>query len=508
MAQYFGIVAANYASTPDTAVLDIAGDIDIRARVAPNDWTANNNFMGKWGGNGARSYMAVLTATSAVQLFVSPDGTASVSSTSSDATGFTDGTVHWVRATLDVDNGAGNRVTDYYTSDDGVGWTLLTQRVNAGTTSIFNSASLLLGGRSQFNFGDFTGKLYQLQVYDGINGTLVADLNADDFVVGDTAGDTAVDSTGKTWTLVGSTIEVFADAGPILVDVNPATEQELARPITAVKPILVEVGPVSETELSQPITPLISRQVGVGPVAEAETANPIAPVNPRQVSVGQATEAEIANAIAPINPRDVTVGQAVEAETATPVTPLITRQIAVNPADEIESANPITPLVSREVAVGQVPEVETANPIDPQLGRRVNVGQATETELAGQITPATDRQVQVGTATETESANSILPLVGRLVPVGQAIEQETANPITVGRMVPVGRASERELARVIVPFRPTFIPVGTVIERELIRAITPSGGSSVDIGEMECAILSGEAACDTLRPTVDCKVLT
>jgi hypothetical protein len=75
---------------------------------------------------------------------VSNDGTAFLTINATTATGFSDGTSNWVRATIDVNDGAGNRVTKFYTSSNGTTWTQLgTTVTTAGTTTIFDGTAVL-----------------------------------------------------------------------------------------------------------------------------------------------------------------------------------------------------------------------------------------------------------------------------------------------------------------------------------------------------------------------------
>lgn len=198
--------SGNYASTPDSATLDITGDIDIRILMAPNDWTpsAINGLASKWVDATQRSFVFNLNTNGTFSLFWSSTGANLLSSTSTAATGFDDGSPHWIRVTLDVDNGASGRTTTFYTSEDGTTWTQLGATVVSTTTSIFASTSALAictdrsGGGTTF----LEGKLYRAQIYSGIDGTLAADFNPNDTTAGDTSF--ASIATGETWTINGT----------------------------------------------------------------------------------------------------------------------------------------------------------------------------------------------------------------------------------------------------------------------------------------------------------------
>lgn len=170
----------DYASAPDTAPLSITGDIDLRAEISADDFTpaTAQTLIGKWTASGnQRSYVLELAASGALVMRWSPDGTAILSMASTvSLPGVTDGvTVIWVRATLDVDDGGGNRVANFYWSTDNQAtWNQLGATVTvAGVTSIFDSTAVLEIG--SFNLGSsqmFAGDVYKAQVLNGIAGTL------------------------------------------------------------------------------------------------------------------------------------------------------------------------------------------------------------------------------------------------------------------------------------------------------------------------------------------------
>lgn len=194
--------SGNYASTPDTATLDITGDIDIRAYIAMDDWTPTTDtcVIGKYTTTGnQRSYNLHVINNGTLNIQWSEDGTVQKTKSSSVSTGFTDGTAHWIRVTLDVDNGASDAEVKFYTSEDGTTWTQLgTTQLNGATTSIFAGTAVLeIGSRQTGTAANMSGKVFQAQIYSGIAGTLVSGVTA--------TSSSLIDSTGKVWTLNGST---------------------------------------------------------------------------------------------------------------------------------------------------------------------------------------------------------------------------------------------------------------------------------------------------------------
>lgn len=174
--------SAQYLTFPNSAAFAITGDIDIRVRVAFDDWstggTPGQELLGKYGASGNRSWLFRITNTGLLQFFWYPTGTTAPGTFNSTASvytaGFVDGQPGWVRATLDVNNGAGGWTLTYFTSFDGTTWTQLgSQITNAGVTSIFVSTAQL---RTQQNANAVAvGYLLNYQVFNGIAGTLVLD---------------------------------------------------------------------------------------------------------------------------------------------------------------------------------------------------------------------------------------------------------------------------------------------------------------------------------------------
>lgn len=193
--------SGNTATTPDAAALDIVGDIDLRAKVAMDDWTpaAESTFIAKYTATGnQRSYALAVTTGGNLLLRWSEDGTVEKTATSSAAVSVSNSAIKWVRATMDVDNGSSNAAIVFYTSDDGATWTQLgTTQLNGATTSIFASTAVLeLGGRTVGTTHLLAGKIFEAQVLSGIAGTSVANPIA--------TNSTLSDATPRTWTINGT----------------------------------------------------------------------------------------------------------------------------------------------------------------------------------------------------------------------------------------------------------------------------------------------------------------
>lgn len=107
----------------------------------------------------------------------------------------------WVRATLDIDNGAGKMDGKWYYSFDGTTWVDFSSgwngtQPNAGALYTHTSADNII-------IGSFPGKLYDAEIRDGIGGTLVLDIDCDVLISGSQATFTA--ETGQTVTVSRAT---------------------------------------------------------------------------------------------------------------------------------------------------------------------------------------------------------------------------------------------------------------------------------------------------------------
>jgi hypothetical protein len=205
---YLLLYGYGYAGAPDNAALDITGDIDIRVDLEPNSWRPDVEYIiaAKWlttGNN--RSWALSLFSTGVVRLTWSVDGTNPVGVRWAETTvpvPANSGRVTF-RATLDVVNGV-NKTATFYTGTGGVSgsFTQLGSAVTTvGNTNIFSSAAgLTVGAMDGGNFFTggtvFSGRVYGLQVRNGIGGTVVAN---PDFTAQTVDDDAFTDSAGRVW---------------------------------------------------------------------------------------------------------------------------------------------------------------------------------------------------------------------------------------------------------------------------------------------------------------------
>lgn len=196
-------VEGSYASTPDDASIDITGDIDIRIDVTPTTWRPVEDIIlaGRWAGGD--SWMMVLRSDGELKLFWN-DGSSTIIHWSNVGGVPESSTRLTLRITMDVDDGAGNRLITYYTGESLDGpWTTLDTDGGTATSIAATDVDLTIGATSDGGTGfvgtsTFDGSVHGFRLYDGIDGTLVADL---EFTTEDPESRTVVDDTNLTWTL-------------------------------------------------------------------------------------------------------------------------------------------------------------------------------------------------------------------------------------------------------------------------------------------------------------------
>lgn len=188
--------AGYYFSAADSAALSITGDIDLRVDVWMPSWRLlASSFIGLFKSG---SYGLYVTTAGYLVMYWSADGTNyNTLSSSEPIPGSTVGRKA-VRATLDVNNGAGGKTARFYYSDDdtisGTWVEFGSANTTAGTTSIFNSTNALITTFS------WRGECYDIEVRNGIAGSIVA---KPAFTTRTAGASSFADSYGNTWTGAG-----------------------------------------------------------------------------------------------------------------------------------------------------------------------------------------------------------------------------------------------------------------------------------------------------------------
>jgi hypothetical protein len=213
--QFLRMPGANgdHVSTPHAAPLAITGDIDVRVDALLVNWLdAGDNLhtteiIGKLGGVSSDKAWFLGVRDNRLYFEWSPDGSSALGAASTVQLVVPPSGRLAVRATLDVDNGAGGRTVRFYTAPSGTAgpWTQLgADVVQAGTTSVFNAtaAALRIGDATSVGMTRAAGRCMAAEVRNGIGGTVVANPIFTAQPIGTTV---FADSAGRTWTLNGGT---------------------------------------------------------------------------------------------------------------------------------------------------------------------------------------------------------------------------------------------------------------------------------------------------------------
>lgn len=202
--------SSNYVSTPDAASLDITGDLDVRAELAPNWYgTANHLVIGKWETTGDQRSWVIRIYQGTLYFHYSTAGTSASSWFAGRPLPVLPQRAA-IRVTFDADNGTGSREIRFYWAESLAGpWTEFGDpAILAGLGAIHSGSAPLKVGPSDLTINPkiprlpFSGRGYKFEVRSGINGTVVA---SPDFTA-QAAGTTSfTDSAGKVWTLSSGT---------------------------------------------------------------------------------------------------------------------------------------------------------------------------------------------------------------------------------------------------------------------------------------------------------------
>lgn len=201
-----GTVATTYVLP-----LRITGDIDLRAKVALEDWTPTSATMllAKWGSDATKSYGLFVNTVGNIVLTTTVDGSTERVATSSVAAGITDKAPKWVRATRTASNGT----VTFYLSDDSISWTQLGTTISTTAGDIYVATSLFEIGTYKNGTGlPLKGKVLNAQVRAGIDGPVVVEFKPEESAA---PGTTFTDVSGRVWTINRS-----GDATAEIIDRN------------------------------------------------------------------------------------------------------------------------------------------------------------------------------------------------------------------------------------------------------------------------------------------------
>ena len=193
------------ATTPDTAGLSMTGDHDIQWWGERDSWASSADLISKYSTTGdQRSWILRAEAGGTLTLFWYPDGVTLHEARSEAQLPVWAGRIA-IRATLDVNNGAGGHTVRFeYAAAPGGPWVQLGgEIVGSGVTSVFDStAALTLGKEPTSSALAPVQRVHGFSVANGIGNPAVVSRTFASLTPGATS---FVDDQGRTWTItVGS----------------------------------------------------------------------------------------------------------------------------------------------------------------------------------------------------------------------------------------------------------------------------------------------------------------
>ncbi|GAA4676907.1 hypothetical protein GCM10023347_34100 [Streptomyces chumphonensis] len=207
---YLWIGATNARATvASSTALDVAEDLDVAVELALDQVPVQSSsyapwsmeIMGRYQITGdQRMWRVMVDQLARINFVWSADGIAFSVVASSEVLRYRPGQRFALRATLDVDDDAGGHTVRFFTAPTMAGpWEQLGDaHVGAGTTGVFQAgtADLEVGSISGLGFSAGRGRYYAVQLRDGIDGPLLADV---DFTAHGTGSSDVTDTVGRTW---------------------------------------------------------------------------------------------------------------------------------------------------------------------------------------------------------------------------------------------------------------------------------------------------------------------
>lgn len=179
-------VSGSYISTPDSVPVSVTGDIDVRIRVALDDWTpaASMVLLCHEGSTTQRSYDLMVLTSGSIVFRLSTDGSTFVDTGVNLGAIAADGATIWIRATWRASDGRAQIFTasGSLTNPVAADFAQIGTNSTGAIPSIFNATTPVeIGSRFLGTTDVALGNFYRAQIRNGIDGTLVfdADLTRD-----------------------------------------------------------------------------------------------------------------------------------------------------------------------------------------------------------------------------------------------------------------------------------------------------------------------------------------
>lgn len=177
---YLSGLTGNQLSTPNADALNITGDIDLRARVQFASWTGLT-----------QEILTKGTVSNAYRMRVESSGRIGFYFVGGNFNGgsvlpFSNNQIGWIRVTRRVSDG----FCETFYSTDGINWVSTGSAITTPGVLGTDAGALNIGAAS----ASMGGNIYRAQVYNGINGTLAFDFNAENYTTGSTLLDASANA--------------------------------------------------------------------------------------------------------------------------------------------------------------------------------------------------------------------------------------------------------------------------------------------------------------------------
>lgn len=187
-----------YVSAPAVGATAWPNVLDLRAMVAPTDWTLGASQALLYLIRGSTYYAGFQIAPAGQLLCYLWNGSGLQGTQGAGVIpGVVDGSFRGVRCVITADAGGGNRKGEFYTSPDGITWTLYdTQIVPGAITPLTDANGWQVANRAGI---PLNGRLAWAEARNGANGPVIARLDNTVRWSG-----TQTDSAGNVWTPQGT----------------------------------------------------------------------------------------------------------------------------------------------------------------------------------------------------------------------------------------------------------------------------------------------------------------
>ena len=198
----------DYASAPDAGWTP-GEEVDLFAKVALDDWTPTVAGIIFGQTNASFSDAAIawgITTDGRLSLTWFETGTGTPTTVTSDVLGFDDGSTHYLRTTLDVDNGVGSYEVKFYeTTDDGGTWEQIGSTATGPATGVprNSTSAFTLGGLPAAGY-ELAGRIFLFKFSPTIGDDPVGRIRFTDGQACQGGASTATGTYGTVWTVQGS----------------------------------------------------------------------------------------------------------------------------------------------------------------------------------------------------------------------------------------------------------------------------------------------------------------